>query len=731
MSDRKMSVLGSGLLAVVLLSRASLVRAHPLDGLSAAEIQAVADLLKAEAMTNLDSRFSLIELKEPEKSEVLAWQAGSPEPRAATAYVLDARGAFKAEVDLAARRVTRWEPSTGEPMMLLEELGSATQLALSDPSFVEGLQRRGVLPTQVFCAPLTAGWFGAPEDQGRRLMKVTCFLNPAGSNYYATPIEGLFAKVDLRSRTVLEVVDTGAVPLATDPWGYTKPELEQRFGALRELASPVTLSQPGGKNFRIEAGLVEWDMWRFRVRVDRRPGIVLSLIEANDGAAWRSVLYQAHLSEVFVPYMDPDENWYWRTYMDSGEYGFGIFLSPLRAGLDCPAYATFLPAVVNVDDGSAIEIPDAVCVFERDTGDPAWRHYEFLAQTSGAATSAEGRPSTELVVRTASEVGNYDYLVDYVFQQNGMIRIMLGATGLDAVKGVASASMADATAAADTKHGTLIAPHLVAPNHDHFFSFRLDFDIDGTENMFVRTRLAPAAVPQGLPRRSLWETVHEMPQTELEGRYRVDPATPAEYHVMNMTKTTALGHAPSYMILPQNSVAYSPLDVVADPPAKRNGYIEYTFWNTPYAPDERYAGGEYALQSDGTDGLPAWVQRNRPIHDADLVTWYTMGLHHVAHAEDWPVMSTMWKGITLMPFNFFEHNPAMMNRLTPQIVTEPASSSVSLDTPSDGGGCSLGKGRAGGCWTLALLAVAQLRRRRRQGSDSASGRRRSRDETRG
>ena len=40
-------------------------------------------------------------------------------------------------------------------------------------------------------------------------------------------------------------------------------------------------------------------------------------------------------------------------------------------------------------------------------------------------------------MRTASEVGNYDYLLDYVFQQNGMIRVMVGATGLDAVKGVA------------------------------------------------------------------------------------------------------------------------------------------------------------------------------------------------------------------------------------------------------------------------------------------------------
>ena len=79
-------------------------------------------------------------------------------------------------------------------------------------------------------------------------------------------------------------------------------------------------------------------------------------------------------------------------------------------------------------------------------------------------------------MRTASEVGNYDYLIDYRFRQNGEIYIKIGATGLDAVKGVASTSMDDATAATDTAYGTLVASNLVAPFHDHYFNFRLDFE---------------------------------------------------------------------------------------------------------------------------------------------------------------------------------------------------------------------------------------------------------------
>lgn len=654
----------AALSGAVMLTAAGAATAHPLDGLTTDEISAVVGILVSEGKADDTARYPLIELREPEKADVLAWKEGDAVAREAVVNVKTAEGVFKGIVDLSQRKVTSWEPAKGQPMILLEEFLGAMEQVLAEPDFVAGLEKRGLKPGDVFCLPLTAGTFGLPEEEGRRLLKVPCYVSPSGSNFYAKPIEGLFATVDLTTRTVLAVTDTGVVPLPQDDWGYTEDEIAARDGVtMRAAANPATLSQPAGANFTVDGAGVNWDMWSFRWRVDKRPGVVLSDIKVNDGSGPRQVLYQAHLSEVFVPYMDPDIGWYFRTYMDSGEYGFGIFLSPLKAGVDCPDYARFLPAVVHDDAGAPVEIPDALCIFERSVGDPAWRHYEIFAQTPDAPVPTEGRPASELVVRSASEVGNYDYLVDYVFQQNGMIRIMIGATGLDAVKGVASTSMKDATAEADTRYGTLIAPHLVAPNHDHFFNFRLDFDIDGQENMFMRTALVPAEnLPADLPRRSMWVTKNEMPMTEMAARYKVNPATPAMYHIMNMGKESALGHNPGYMILPENSVAFSPLDVENDPPARRNAYIAYNFWNTPYNREERYAGGEYAFQSDGTDGLAAWVEQDRNIHGTDIVTWYTMGFHHVPHMEDWPVMSTMWRGFTLMPYNFFPRNPAMTIR---------------------------------------------------------------------
>lgn len=181
--------------------------------------------------------------------------------------------------------------------------------------------------------------------------------------------------VDLITRTAIAVLYAGVAPVPKESWGYTAAEVAERPGGLRPETNPATLYQPGGHNFTISGSLVAWDIWRFRYRADKRPGVVLSAVEARDGEDWRSVLYQAHLSEVFVPYMDPDPGWYWRTYMDSGEYGFGLFLTPLRRGVDCPDYAAFLPAVIHDDAGKPLTLPDAICLFERDIGDPAWRHY--------------------------------------------------------------------------------------------------------------------------------------------------------------------------------------------------------------------------------------------------------------------------------------------------------------------------------------------------------------------
>lgn len=44
--------------------------------------------------------------------------------------------------------------------------------------------------------------------------------------------------------------------------------------------------------------------------------------------------------------------------------------------------------------------------------------------------------------------------------------------------------------------------------------------------------------------------------------------------------------------------------------------------------------------------------------ERDIVLSYTTGTHHRSGPEDWPVMSTVWHQIALLPPGFFNRNPA-------------------------------------------------------------------------
>jgi len=118
------------------------------------------------------------------------------------------------------------------------------------------------------------------------------------------------------------------------------------------------------------------------------------------------------------------------------------------------------------------------------------------------------------------------------------------------------------------------------------------------------------------------------------------------------------------MLDPAGSFANSLL-APDDPPFKRNSYVAYQVWVTPYSREERYAGGRFAVMSSGADTLGEWTSHRRPIGNRDIVVWYTMGFHHIPRMEDWPVMPTHWNSFSLMPQNFFAHNPAITIRNEP------------------------------------------------------------------
>jgi primary-amine oxidase len=623
---------------------------HPLDALEAHEITRAAAILRAAGHTDAATPMMSITLEVPSKTSVLGWQPGDPIPRHARAIIRSKRVNREFIVDLDANEVVDIQtiPGPGQPSVVLHEFIAAIMAVTSNPGMQAALAKRGLNDLEAaFCAPRASGNFGTPVELTRRIAKVDCFdISNNPDNIFAAPIEGLVATVDLDSAEVLDIVDLGVVPVTQTSYSLA-PSAQK---SIRDT-HPVHVTAPKGSNIRIDGWMISWHNWRFHLRWDRRAGLIVSMVQYAHGDRLRSVLYQGNVSEIYVPYQDTTETWYYRNYMDEGDYGLGSSGSPLVAGADCPAQAMYLSPVMANAAGGADEQVNRICVFEQPTGDPTWRHYD------GVVESLEARPNVQLVARFVATVGNYDYLIDWIFDNKGQLTYRLGASGIDAVKGVESKHISERTAARDTQFGPLIAPGLAGINHDHFFSLRLDVDIDGQSNRFVSDKLIPQRQPAGSQRRSIWSTERAVADTDSNAKFRLSYQHPSLWRVESSEQENTLGYPTSFMLKPSANAL--PLVDQDDPPLARAQFVNYHLWVTPHKDNELWAGGHYSNQSDPGKGLPEWTNQQRNIENTDIVLWYTLGFHHVPSAEDWPVYNLGWNSVTLKPYNFFDENPAM------------------------------------------------------------------------
>lgn len=74
--------------------------------------------------------------------------------------------------------------------------------------------------------------------------------------------------------------------------------------------------------------------------------------------------------------MDPTDAWYFKTYMDAGEYGFGLTAMTLDPLNDCPRHARYMDGVFAAADGRPYVRENMICIFESYAGDIGWRHAE-------------------------------------------------------------------------------------------------------------------------------------------------------------------------------------------------------------------------------------------------------------------------------------------------------------------------------------------------------------------
>jgi primary-amine oxidase len=619
---------------------------HPLDSLTTEEIKTAAKALSAWPQFPAGSLFSTIVLKEPLKSEVLNYKTGAQFKRQAFSVILDRKHnrTFEAVVDLKTERVVAWNEAKGiQPLVMDAEYKVLPDIVKADARWQAAMCKRGITD---FDQVQIDGWaVGQVRSNYRdmRLLRALSYLKADSINFYGRPIEGVVALVNMNTDQVLEVVDTGVVPLAP-----ASQELDEKSTGKREAPKALTITQPDGASFQINGQEISWQKWHLRYTMHPREGLVLQTVGYEDEGRLRPILYRASLSEMVVPYGDTDENWRWRSAFDVGEYGVGRLASSIEPKTDAPENATLIDATFAGDDGQPYVLPRAVAIYERDGG-LLWKHFESYSGQN------ESRRARELVLSFIATIGNYDYAISWIFHQDGVLEVDAALSGIMLPKGVR-----ETVAGAHSGHlrsSHLVAANVAAPHHQHFFNFRLDFDVDGTTNSVheMNTRaLPPSRTNSNLNGMIMEETLLG---SERMAQRQMNMQTARAWLVVNPLAHNSLGYNTSYILVPgANSLPYiAPSSEVR----RRAGFINNHFWATRYNPDEMNAAGVYPNQSRGGDGLPRWVANNETLDKQDVVVWYSMGITHIPRPEEWPVMPVTHVGFKMIPGGFFARNPSL------------------------------------------------------------------------
>jgi primary-amine oxidase len=619
---------------------------HPLDPLSAAELEEAVRILAREKHLGDNVRLASINLIEPAKGLVEKHQPGSPFERKALAVLLDRgkRASDEAVLDLAGKSVISVTqlPSGVQPSIMLDEFSECEQAVRRSPLFQAALHKRGVTDADlVMVEPWSAGMYGTelPEDGGLRRMRALCFVrSEPKDNGYARPVDSIVIVVDLYKMEVLRIEDYGSVPLPPEGGNWASEYIPN----MRKDLKPLDIVQPQGPSFTVEGNQVQWQKWKFRVGFTSREGLVLHTVTYDDDGVERPILYRASICEMVVPYGDPREQYYRKNAFDIGEYGLGMLANSLALGCDCLGVIYYFDFPLVDSRGKVTPLKNAVCLHEEDFG-ILWKHTDWRTGQS------EVRRSRRLSVSFIATVGNYEYGFYWYFYQDGSIQCEIKLTGIMNTTALAPGEK--------PLYGMEVAPQLNAPFHQHIFAARLVTSVDGPNNSVYEVNSVGMPTGPSNPHGNAFVAEETLLATEKEAQRRVNSATARFWRVVNPSKKNRLGRPVGYRLVPGENC--TPLVQPDAAVMRRAGFTSNHVWVTPYSPKERFAAGEYPNQHPTGDGLPNWTQANRKVDDTEVTLWYVFAHNHVPRPEDWPVMPVATLGFQFRPDGFFERSPAM------------------------------------------------------------------------
>lgn len=401
-------------------------------------------------------------------------------------------------------------------------------------------------------------------------------------------------------------------------------------------------------------------------------------------------------------------------FLDSA-WGIGASFRELAHGRDCPLNAAFVDThSMWGGEGVARTHPNSACVFERDPGLPAAKHYDSLYGYYQAVAGGE------LVIRFASE-GFYEHVIDLVLSVDGTLRMDVHKVGVgvlgpaSSTVGVAGLPLRRGVRARPSAARTFVEPRVdldsfVGRNTGHALAaaapyvsaatFKVDLDIGATRSAGANNSvfMHRAAYVQPPPPRGgfgtgrpvptyMVDVVHEasdslvaahttagiVPVVVCEGetaRGAIAGNAPRGYavHVHGAGSlappTLADAEAASAEGLPLGgALAFQQWQFAAtqrrdDEPSASVPYLN-AWYGDPRAADWGLAGYVQDAAGSRDDGSPPASTR---VRHADVVAWVSSAAVNMPSLEwepVYPTAATAVLGFKLVPFNWAAEHPAV------------------------------------------------------------------------
>ncbi|WP_067500800.1 primary-amine oxidase [Actinoplanes sp. TFC3] len=361
--------------------------------------------------------------------------------------------------------------------------------------------------------------------------------------------------------------------------------------------------------------------WQLCWRMQPQAGLVLEKVAVSYKRYPQQllVLDSIRLAQLNVPY-DSGET----EYNDITDYGFGGGFLETLTGDDCKGGS----ARTGSDGAATPRRRKILCVSAEPSG-LAYRSHDWDAQGREKVYNKLGH---DLVLRSISKVGWYEYVTEYRLHDDGQISARLGATG--------DLSPGDYV---NSSRGWPIGKNArdYASMHYHSAFWRVDFNIDGKNKDKVEQY---DTKPDGRgPATAKLKTT----KTDIAKEGSFNRANRRWWRVVSDTSKNTDGHKRSYE-----------LSVGADD--KYEGHPETTpdVTFTQSHACEKYASGNADPQCATKKTIIDFAKDKETLKDP--VMWVRVGFHHVPRDEDQSPMPLHWQGFDLTP-----RDATNMNPLTP------------------------------------------------------------------